>query len=166
VIAVEEYVDARELLSDHEQHICPDCGVVRWFKRHQTDYDRDPWWSCQQCGERLYHTLEYPCPKCDVRLQFESGAFVCRNQTCDVDSIDVDRDELIDRLSGDSHMVQGMPGVLMGECPLCGAKSVNGTPDGDVACDNCSDFYGGQYLTEWYCYAVWVNNPEQIRVNE
>jgi len=95
----------------------------------------------------------------------ENNQFECRNETCGHDTTEIDRETLLDRLSGDSHFQKGYPSVLWGDCPICNAdSSVDGGPDGELVCGEC-DFYAGQYSAAWFCYAIWMREPDKIRVN-
>lgn len=163
---LDEYTDARELTDDHKEILCAACGIERWFQLYTYRSERDRW-RCETCNEQWRSILEYPCPDCDTRMCLEDGDFQCNNQACENDGVEIDTDELIDRLSGDDHFVQGMPGVMMGNCPVCGdSSSVNGGPDGELECRECPDFYAGRYSDEWYCYAIWMENPDIIRVRD
>lgn len=160
-----DYTDARTLSADHERHLCPECGVGRWFKHHDPRYDRAHW-TCERCSAWLKRTLEYPCPECDVRMVRDGDAFVCRVRDCHYDEDWIDRDALIDRLSSDAFMVRGMPGVMAGDCPVCGADNgIDGGPDGELECSECHDFYAGRYSGQWFCYAIWLRDADRIRVN-
>lgn len=164
--SVDDYIDARTLLDDYQQMLCPEvtCGQERWFKYRQHRYERNTW-VCESCGKRRHHVLEYPCPECDVRLDIAGQSAFCHNPDCEVDEIEFPKSELIDRLSAE-HDARGMPRALMGLCPVCGADhSVNGDPDGALVCRECDDFYAGRYSDSWYCYAIWMQEPDKIRVN-
>jgi len=158
-----DYRDARAMHPAYQQSLCPQCGVTRWFKKaippHESAY-----WTCQDCNCRREHSIEYPCPECDVRMLSVLGNFQCNNANCDHRITERDKEELIDRLSSDTFPTQGKPGVFGGDCPLCDG-TVNGGPDGELKCGSCS-FYAGQYSAEWYCYAIWMANPDLIRVND
>lgn len=161
---VDDYTDARTLLPEYEQHRCPDCGTIKWFNYSEPPYDR-PYWRCESCSTRLHETLEYPCPECDVRLAFDDELAVCNNAVCENDGVEIDKSGLIDQLSAERD-TRGMPRALLGDCPVCGADhSVNGGPDGELVCRECDGFYAGRYSDEWYCYAIWMCDPVQIRVN-
>jgi len=160
---LQDYQDARTLHPEYQQSLCPACGVTRWFKKRHPSNDRE-YWYCQDCNNHRDHTIEYPCPDCDVRMLWVMGRFECRNETCSHETTDTDKEALIDRLSGPHHTVQGMPGINL-QCPVCGEREAGGDPDGDIICNNCL-FHAGQYSAQWYCYAVWKENPEVIRVND
>jgi len=164
--SVDDYIDARELLDDYQRMLCPEaeCGQERWFKYREHQHERN-WWVCEDCGNRRHHILEYPCPECGVRLDIAGNMAFCQNPDCAFDEMEFPKSELIDRLS-EEHDTRGMPRVLGGTCPVCGDEhSVNGDPDGDLICRECSDFYAGRYSDSWYCYAIWMQEPESIRVN-
>lgn len=160
------YIDLRDKHPDYKQQICPNCGVERWFKHS----DRGHWvtdqWNCQFCGKYLEATLEYPCPECDIRMVLDGWRFKCRNETCGFNDKSINREELINRLSSDDFTVNGMPGIWAGDCPICEAEhGIDGGPDGELECSECHEFYAGQYSGEWFCYAIWLDNPDTIRVN-
>lgn len=158
------YVDARELSTEHGWKLCPECGVSRWFRHRENDYERD-YEYCHVCGNHRRHDLEHPCPECKTRMIFEDEYLWCHNEECALEWIEYDRSKLVDRLSSDTYAVRGKPGVMMGECPFCGADhGVGGGPDGELECDECRDFYAGQYSDAWFCYAIWMRDPERIRV--
>ena len=62
----------------------------------------------------------------------------------------------------------GKPGVLRGECPVCGEEAgVMGDPDGALVCESCGEFYAYQYSDEWYAYAEWVaDGPAVVNPRE
>jgi len=162
---LENYTDARELLDEYLQAPCPECGTIKWFKETETTTEPRTYRYCESCSTILKHVLEYPCPECGIRMVREKGHFYCKDQDCTFDRISIDTDELVDRLSGNDHFVRGMPGVLMGECPVChDSSSVNGGPDGGLECSECTGFYAGQYSDQWLCYAIWMETPGKIRV--
>lgn len=163
---LEDYVDARDLLDDYQRMLCPEaeCGQERWFRLRKHQHERD-WWVCEACASRRNHVLEYPCPECDVRLDIAGPMAFCQNPACAFDEMDFPKSKLIDRLS-EKHDTRGMPRTLMGTCPVCGENyGVNGDPDGALICRECDDFYAGRYSDSWYCYAIWMQEPEQIRVH-
>jgi len=162
------YTDVRELHSDFEQRLCPECGTQEWFKHLERKEWRTDQWNCQDCGSYYEDVLEYPCPVCDIRMVLDGNAFMCKNESCSVYDVGFDKEAVLTRLSSDSYPKHAhKPGVLMGVCPLCGHPSgVNGGPDGELKCDECNDFYAGQYQDSWYCYGIWKVSPELIRVNE
>jgi len=164
---VDDYIDVRSQLDDYKQVLCPECGVKQWFRHHNPSYGNENW-RCEKCGERETKSLEYPCPECDTRMQLDGDAFVCHNKDCETVTVAFDQELVLDRLSSDTFPKRAhKPGVLMGKCPLCGeSNSVNGGPDGELTCDECDDFYAGQYSDEWYCYGIWMRNKDTIRVNE
>jgi len=164
---LDDYIDVRHQLPRFERRICPDHGAEAWFKHKDAKRWRTDQWNCQECGSYFEHTLEYPCPRCDIRMVYDSGSFHCKNPVCQEGALDVDSNNLLSRLSSDSYPEHAhKPGVLGGTCPLCGENyAVNGGPDGELECDECGDFYAGQYSDEWYCYAIWMRDPEKIRVN-
>lgn len=163
---LQAYTDARELVSGFEKHLCPHCGVIRWFKHQENDYERD-YWYCQTCGNWLRDQLEYPCPECDTRMILDGWHFECRNERCSHTTTAINRENLVDRLSCGDYMVDGMPGIRVGDCPICGEEhSVNGGPDGELECRDNNDFYAGRYSDQWFCYAIWMDEPETIRVND
>lgn len=165
----DDYNDIREHLEGYEVRICPDCGSVSWFKHLEEKRWRTDQWNCSNCGSYYEDILEYPCPDCNLRMVYEDGQFVCNSVLCTRDGpVDVNHEALLNRLtSRDYPEMAHKPGVLLGECPICGDKtSVNGGPDGGLECGECGDFYAGQYSDPWYCYAIWINSPGEIRVNE
>jgi len=156
-----DYLDIGELHPDYRRDPCPDCGEERWFKH----LDRDGWvtsqWNCQTCGAYLHEVLEYPCPDCGTRMDVDGGKFVCA--VCD-HAYPFPKAKILRRLSSDSYPERAhKPGVMAAECPLCEDGRVNGDPDGAVVCSEC-DFYAGQYMTPWYCYGLWLEDPERVRV--
>jgi len=163
-----DYTDARKLHPDYEQRICPECGTTEWFKHLEKDRWATDQWNCQTCGSYYEDVLEYPCPACDIRMVRDGNYFECQDSGCEFDAVKIDVEKLLKRLSSDSYPdLAHKPGVLMGECPLCGTKdSVNGGPDGELECDECENFYAGQYQDSWYCYAIWMDNRNEIRVNK
>jgi hypothetical protein len=163
---LDQYVDARSLLHDYRRAVCPsaECGVDRWFRYSDPPYD-DPYWVCETCGEHEHDTLELPCPECNTRLDIAGPEAFCNVESCSYDSRSIPKSELIDRLSGEFE-ARGMARGLMGECPVCGERmSVSGDPDGTLQCSECENFYAGRFSDTWYCYAIWMNTPECIRVN-
>jgi len=160
-----DYTDARELIPEFEQHRCPYCGTMEWFKQTESRHDPRDYWYCQSCSNTLMDYLEYPCPECDIRMIRVQERFECRNETCGFDHETYEMDTLIDRLSSNDYAVRGKPGVLMGKCPLChDSHGINGGPDGELECSNCNGFYAAQYSDTWYCYAIWMKEPDTIRV--
>jgi len=165
---LDDYTDVRELHEDYEQRICPECGTQEWFKHFERKRWRTDQWNCQNCGSYYEDVLEHPCPSCDIRMVVNDNCFVCRNENCEWDRSQFDRQMALDRLSSNDYPKHAhKPGVLMGECPLCGnSTSVNGGPDGELKCDECGDFHAGQYQDSWFCYSIWMQRPGIIRVNE
>lgn len=161
------YIDVRRELADYERKICPECGTEEWFKQLEKKRWRTDQWNCENCGSYYEDLLEYPCPECDIRMVLDGPTFMCRNEDCPVVDIDIDREGLIDRLSSDDYMVRGMPGVWVGECPVCNEDgAINGGPDGELECRENNDFYAGRYSDVWFCYAIWLEDEDKIRVNE
>lgn len=164
--SVNDYDDVRELLPEYERRLCPRSGEMEWTK--PTDYDHsDHGPVCERHGTYLRKTLEVPCPECGTRMLApttpEDGT-VWECAVCDI-RIDRPADELTDRLSSDTFPVRGKPGVMWGECPVCGGEdTVNGGPDGELECEECH-FYAGQYSDQWFAYAHWMNDEMDVRVN-
>lgn len=111
---------------------------------------------CLTCGARMDaddNSCEWVCPICGDTRGHSPGWHV-------------------ERLTDDAYPEgSGKPGVHMGECPVCGdGSSVNGTPDGDLECDECGEFFAAQFTSEWYAYSNWetdngwaVVNPREVR---
>jgi len=155
---LKDYTDLRELAHGYTQQICANCGTETWFQL----FDED--WRCTECHREPTYVLEYPCPECGTRLEYERG-FQC-NYCGAEPEFQKEQSEYITTLS-DGEYRKGYPGVLMGECPICGDEtSVNGGPDGELMCNECNDFYAGQYSTLWYTYAHWLEWPSDIEVRE
>ena len=161
------YVDARELLDGFDRRMCPQCGTEEWLKHLEKKRWRTDQWNCQSCGSYYEDALEYACPKCDIRMAVDGDEFVCHNVECPVAGVEFDKEAVLGRLASDAYPKRAhKPGVLMGKCPLCGDSSgVNGGPDGELECDECNDFYAGQYSDAWYCYGIWMRDRDRIRVN-
>jgi rubrerythrin len=158
-----DYTDAREHLDGFKQEICPDCGTREWFKhKSRTNWSVDQW-NCQNCGRYLQDTLEYPCPDCGTRMIVDGSEWAC--QHCERRER-FDKGGVLSRLSSDSYPENvHKPGVLMGNCPVCHEiGSVNGGPDGELACDECNEFYAHQYGDAWYAYGIWMQDKDAIRV--
>jgi len=160
----DRYVDARELLPEYETRLCPQSGEKEWTK--PTDYEHsDHGPVCVEHSTYLNRTLEVPCPECGTRMLAPGQEDVWDCACCD-NTTERPTETLVDRLSTDSHHQRGMAGVLMGECPVCGAdRSVNGDPDGDLYCDECGDFHANRFGAKWYAYAHWLNDEMNVRVN-
>lgn len=163
MITVDDYIDARELDDEYKQIHCPECGVERWFKHSAYDYGEE-YWRCVECNSRSEQVLEYSCPICDTRMIKDGPTFMCQNEGCGFVDVEVGSDTLIDRLSDDAFPFGGKNMKHL-ECPLCGERSILSGPDGELQCDECNNFHVGQYQDEWYCYAIWMQEPELIRVN-
>ena len=108
-------------------------------------------------GPRWEHppTLEHPCPRCGAWYTVTDAALRC--WFCHHEQPFDRREWCLDRLTSDTYPERAhKPGVLMGTCPVCDtATSVNGGPDGELVCGECSEFYAGQYSTEWWLYPLW-----------
>lgn len=161
-----DYVDVRNSLRNHEQRICPNCGTLEWFKFNEGVRGSRGRWMCQSCKNNYRDVIEYPCPKCDIRMVKDGGTFECRNENCEHEGENIDKDILINSLSSDDYIIRGKPGLGVGDCPVCGAEwSIGGGPDGELECSEGNHFYGYQYSDIWFCYAIWLRDPSKIRVN-
>lgn len=155
--SVDDYVDVRSLLADYRRGLCPYCGIERWLKRWD-----DTEWRCQSCGRRKTHVLEMPCPDCGTRMLEDGDEWRCR--VCET-TRPLPRSELVDALTGTGYPEgSGKPGVLFGPCPCCDSEDdVNGV-GGDLECRACGEFYAGQFMVEWFAYAVWMQGDDRIRL--
>lgn len=108
--------------------------------------------------------LEVPCPTCGARMDENGHEWLC--PIC-ASTRDLSREWHIDRLTDDAYPDgSGKPGVLMGECPVCGDESgVNGGPDGALECSECADFYAGRFSSEWFAYSDWLSYNDYAVVN-
>ena len=136
-----------------EIHICGNCdgtGSVREFTEATFD------------GIRAHEemSLEVPCHTCGCRMDVDGSEFEC--PFC-ADTLQFAREYCIEEMSGSSYPpMSGKPGVFGGECPECGVDDVNGGPDGEVFCSSCSQFYAGQYSTEWFAYVLWNQGDRNV----
>jgi DNA-directed RNA polymerase subunit M/transcription elongation factor TFIIS len=156
-----DYTDARALHPDYRDELCPACGTERWFKY----LGRDGWitsqWNCQTCGAYLHDVLEHPCPDCGTRMHVDGATFVCA--ACNRVE-DFPKGDVLSRLSSDAYPARAhKPGVMAADCPLCDDGHVNGGADGELTCTECG-FYAGQYSDSWYCFGLWLESPDRIRV--
>lgn len=108
--------------------------------------------------------VEVPCPTCGARMDEDGHDWRC--PICG-DTRDLNPEWYIERLTDDAYPDgSGKAGVLMGECPACGAeRGVNGGPDGELECDECHGFYAPRFSSEWFAYADWLSHNDYAVVN-
>jgi len=167
VETVNQYVDVRELLPEYERRLCPQSGEIEWTKPTNYDHsDHGP--TCERHGTYIRKTLEVPCPECGTRMTAPTKPDEGKVWYCAVCDLTLDRptEKLTERLSSDAFAFPGKPGVMQGECPVCGGENtVNGGPDGELECKECH-FYAGQYSDKWFAYAHWMAGEMNVRVNK